>query len=47
LKKSKCGDRTWRKEIKGWGFKAKVKGSLGRRGDISSSEPSSGEKPVS
>jgi hypothetical protein len=46
LKKSICGDRILRKVIEGWEFKAKSKGSLGRRGDFSASEPSSGEKPV-
>jgi len=41
-----CVESISKWDFKDWKFKTKSKGSLGRRGDISSSEPSSGEKPV-
>jgi hypothetical protein len=45
-KKSINDDRTLENEVKDWDIQTKNKGSLGRRGDFSSSEPSLGEKPV-
>jgi len=34
-------------ELRIWNSRQKARAHLGRRGDFSSSEPSSGEKPVS